>query len=256
VHIVDTFIAKRKCLMSVYGTLKQMYKKLLPKSVRQTLFLLTPRPLKKLRHNLIGVMERSALHDEIYDDEYYTELVDVHMAKSCDVITTSIKEMFSPKSAVDVGCGSGLLLAALNKRGVSCRGLEYSEAAIDICRQRGLDVTKFDLEHDDMPTGIKADVVISTEVAEHLPKACADRFVEILSKIADNIVLTAAEPSPNVFSTNHVNEQPNEYWIEKFQSRGFNYDQHLSLLWRKKWKESGVSPCHYKTVMVFRRKYQ
>lgn len=181
-------------------------------------------------------------------------MVDPHIAKSCSIIATSIMEVFSPKSVVDVGCGSGLLLLNLTNQGVSCQGLEYSEAAINICIQRGLNVTKFDLEHNNMPAWIKADVVISTEVAEHLPKACADRFVEILCKLGNNIVMTAAEPDPNACNVDHVNEQPQKYWIDKIQAQGFNYDQHLSLQWRRTWKKSGVSPFYFKTAMVFSRK--
>lgn len=44
--------------MSIYGTLKHIYKKLFPKSVRHTIFLITPRPINRLRHNLIGIMEK------------------------------------------------------------------------------------------------------------------------------------------------------------------------------------------------------
>jgi ribosomal protein L11 methylase PrmA len=214
-----------------------------------------PAPLKTLRSHLIRLLQSTAKHDEIYDAEYYTGLVDVYMSKSCDTIAESIIGAFSPKSVADVGCGSGLLLLALKKRGVSCFGLEYSKPAIDICHQRGLNVIKFDLERDILPVQIKTDVVTSTEVAEHLPETGADRFVDILCNIANNVVITASPPGPDSFGAGHchVNEQPKEYWIEKFETRGFKYDQDLSRRWCEDWKKCGVSGCYCKGTMVFRR---
>jgi SAM-dependent methyltransferase len=214
-----------------------------------------PLPLKKLRHHLIRILERSAKHDEIYDVDYYSEMVDMHMAGSCDTIVESIIGAFSPRSVIDVGCGSGLLLAAIKKRGISCRGLEYSQVALDICRERGLNVTKFNLEYDVLPKLFKADIVISTEVAEHLPSTCADRFIDILCNIADTVVMTAAQPKTMSFGTDHVNEQPIQYWIEKFTNHGFRYNQTISMQWQKLWKEHHVAGCFIDGLMVFHREF-
>lgn len=239
--------------MSLYRIVKAGYKRFVPKAARNTIYTAMPTFLKVLRAKVIRLLEKSAHHDEIYDKEYYTAIVDPYMLRSCDTIVKSIVNAFYPKSAVDIGCGTGLLLLALQKHGVCCCRLEYSEEALDICRQRGLDVTKFDLEHNSLPSDCKADIAISTEVAEHLPASCADRFVDTLCSIADNIVLTAAEPQASHVGTDHVNEQYNKYWIEKFETRCFEYDKELSNQWRHHWKAHNISPC-YLSLMVFCKK--
>jgi SAM-dependent methyltransferase len=151
---------------------------------------------------------------------------------------------------VDLGCGTGALLAALAELKIHGRGLEYATAAIDIAKRRGIEVERYDIEHDPLPP-IKADVAISTEVAEHLPEKCADRFVDVLVSIAQSaIILTAAVPSAG--GTDHVNEQPNEYWIAKMEQRGARLDDDLTRRWRTEWSRAWVAHCFASAVMVFR----
>jgi SAM-dependent methyltransferase len=239
--------------MSLYRIAKVGYKLILAKAIRNAIYSSMPTFLKVVRAKAIQFLERSALHDEIYDEEYYVNTVDYYMARSCHVIAESIAEVFSPSSVVDVGCGSGLLLFAMKERGISSRGVNCSRAALDICRRRGLEAMKFDLERDRLLHGFRADVAISMEVAEHLPESCADRFVDTLCRIADNVVITAAEPGPSYVGTDHVNEQPNEYWISKFKSRGFRFECELTTQWRKDWKAQNVASCYIGSLMVFRK---
>ena len=240
--------------MSLYNVLKKPYHRLLPYSVRRYIYRISPKPLKNLKGHIIRSLEKSAKHDEIYDEHYYMETFmkcEPDKGRSCSKIAESIVQTFNPKTVVDVGCGTGFLLAALEKSGVHCLGLEYSEAAINICRHRGLNVIKFDLEHDVLPEDLEADVVTSAEVAEHLPATCADRFVDILCAISKNVVLTAAQPSPLSNATpDHVNEQPKEYWINKFKAHGFEYNEALSRKLSADWKASNVVPWYVENLMV------
>lgn len=63
------------------------------------------------------------------------------------------------------------------------------------------------------------DLAESLEVAEHLSPARADSFVEDLTKLSDVILFSAAIPSQG--GTNHVNEQWQSYWAEKFLRFGY-----------------------------------
>ena len=68
---------------------------------------------------------------------------------------------------------------ALERRGVRCRGFDQSDAALGAAAERGLDVGRLDIVDDPPPD--RADLAVSTEVAEHLPNPPADRFVELLT---------------------------------------------------------------------------
>jgi SAM-dependent methyltransferase len=240
--------------MSIYSALKTIYKTVLPNSIRVAIFRNMPKSFKLMRYSIIRGLQKSARHDDIYDEKYYTDGLDPQYEKSCEVIAESIVKVFSPKSVVDVGCGPGQLLLALKKRWCDCQGLDRSSAALNICRQNGLDVIKFDLKYDILPKDIKADVVVSTEVAEHLPELYADRFVDILCAIADKVLMTAAEPATTYIGDHtHVNEQPKEYWIEKFANKGLAYSEDIVTQFRTDWKEHNIKPWFIQHLMVFRK---
>lgn len=237
--------------MSLYAAVKRSWHAVVPSGVRHLLWRITPPGLKRVRGRVVRSLEAGASHDEIYDAAYYEGLVDPVMRESAGVIASSVLADVHPASAVDVGCGTGLLLLTLRERGVQVVGLERSEAGVAMCRQRGIDVRRFDIESD-APPGLRADLVISTEVAEHLPESCADRFVDLLTGMGDTVLLTAAEPSGG-YGADHVNEQPMSYWIEKFAARGFSLDTALSERWRAAWKAAGCASCFHATAMLFRR---
>jgi len=235
--------------MTLYGGCKATYQLLVPERFRDSLYRATPGRLNRARAWFIRQLERTARHDEIYDATYYAKYIEPEMARSVEVIADSIVSAMSPSTAVDIGCGTGGLLQALRQRGVQCTGFEYSVAAIDVCRERALDVHRFDIEHDPFP-GTRADVVVSTEVAEHLPERCARKYVELLTRTSNTCVITAAIPGQG--GTDHVNEQPNEYWIERFEDRDYRYDREVTFRWRREWPERHVSSHFAGNVMVFR----
>jgi SAM-dependent methyltransferase len=202
-------------------------------------------PLQAIRKALIPY----GRHDEIYDKRYF-ELIDSLAGSSTDAIAASIQGELEPSFVVDVGCGSGALLACLQAGGVNALGLEQSEAALALCRKRGLNVRKFDLECDDAPRE-HADVAISLEVAEHLPELVADRYVDLLCQLSGFVVLTAAQPGQG--GTDHINEQPHSYWKSKFAERGFIFDEQLSGKWKCDWKNRGVAAFYSQNLMIFRR---
>jgi cyclopropane fatty-acyl-phospholipid synthase-like methyltransferase len=195
------------------------------KLTRATFAALVPAPMKKL--TLYQRLRSFVLgHDAIYNAEYYAKDVEGAAVESAAPISNSIISYFTPESVIDVGCGTGALLSAFRQRGVLVMGLEYSKAGLEYCRKRGLTVTKFNIERDDISTvlsGKKYDVCISLEVAEHLPKGAANRYVALLSSLAPIVLISAAHPGQG--GADHVNEQPKSYWIQKFANRGHVYDE-------------------------------
>jgi 2-polyprenyl-3-methyl-5-hydroxy-6-metoxy-1,4-benzoquinol methylase len=77
--------------------------------------------------------------------------VDAEASKSAPIIVSSILSRFDAKRIIDVGCGTGALLSELRSMGAEVMGLEYSQAALRLCRKRGLDVHRFNIEDDRCP---------------------------------------------------------------------------------------------------------
>jgi hypothetical protein len=124
-------------------------------------------------------------------------------------------------------------------------------AAIEIARSKGLEVIKLDLEQPIEKLEIRrGELGISTEVAEHLAERFADTFVDYMCRTSDTVLLTAAIPGQG--GHDHVNEQPNEYWIEKFRARGFRYDVTTTQRMRRKWKGAEVAWFYHLNLMIFR----
>jgi 2-polyprenyl-3-methyl-5-hydroxy-6-metoxy-1,4-benzoquinol methylase len=202
-----------------------------------------------------AVVHSMLTHDDVYDAAYYDGVVDGPAVASAGLMASTIVEQLHPESVLDVGCGTGALLAELAAQGVTVtRGLEHSEAGIDLCRQRGVLVTPFDLEaRDSVNVDETYDVVASMEVGEHLPPKVADRYVDLLAgrvRPGGWLVFTAATPGQG--GLDHVNEQPHEYWIQKLTRSGLSYDEARSMAWRSAWL-GRVAPWYSANLMLFQR---
>jgi 2-polyprenyl-3-methyl-5-hydroxy-6-metoxy-1,4-benzoquinol methylase len=150
---------------------KTLYRILVPTSVR------TSRTVARLKARFLP-------HDWIYDAEFYETSVERPARRSAARIATTIADDLKPATIIDVGCGTGALLTALRERGCGVWGIEYADAALVRCRARHLEVEKFDLENDEYHAGRSFEVAISMEVAEHLPRKAADRYVDLLTRLA------------------------------------------------------------------------
>jgi hypothetical protein len=89
------------------------------------------------------------------------------------------------------------------------------------------------------------------EVAEHLPASCAERYLDLLCGAGDRIIFTAATPGQG--GSDHVNEQPHEYWISKFVARGFSHEVEASNEASKQWEAAGIATWYWRNVMIFAR---
>ena len=124
------------------------------------------------------------------------------------------------RSISDVGCGSGEYAAEFQRRGMRVRACEYAERGRRWTRRLGVEVLGWDLSKPDrLPVLGPCDVAYSIEVAEHVPESLAEAFVAFVTSVSGCVVFTAAPPGQG--GEGHINEQPKEYWIEKFERRGF-----------------------------------
>lgn len=73
------------------------------------------------------------------------------------------------KKVLDVGCNDGLLGQLLIKDGHEVFGVDVSETALDLARERGLKVNRVNLDTDDLPFENESfDVVTVCEVIAHI----------------------------------------------------------------------------------------
>lgn len=82
----------------------------------------------------------------------------------------------SPGRLLDVGCGDGDFLAALEKRGWEVHGCEFSRTAAGLARSKGIEVHQGPLSSAGYPAGF-FDVVTLWHVLEHLPEPARDLTV-------------------------------------------------------------------------------
>jgi SAM-dependent methyltransferase len=82
---------------------------------------------------------------------------------------------------LDLGCGTGGVLAALHKDGFfNARGTDISEVALRICQERGLNATYGDLADLSTIASVSQDIVISNDVLIIFP---VEKHATILNEI-------------------------------------------------------------------------
>lgn len=128
--------------------------------------------------------------------------------------------IYAPRSVLDLGCGTGRSLEYFLARGIDARGIEGSALAISKCPHPER-ITQADLNQV-VELGRKFDLVWSYEVVEHIHPDYVQNLLRTFSNHGDRVVLSAARPGQG--GQGHFNEQPPEYWIEKFGEHGYRYD--------------------------------
>lgn len=196
-----------------------------------------------------NMLARFAGRDDLYNNEYYS-YVDSEASRSAAVIVGSTLSAFAAKRLIDVGCGTGALLTAFQSKGISCTGLECSQAALKICTQRGLNVSQFNIESGQTQNLGSFDLAVCFEVAEHVSAKYADPLVDMLVRLAPIVLFTAATPGQGG-GADHVNEQPHGYWIDKFEGRGHHLVRGLTEQWRREWNGKDVAGFYSKNIMIF-----
>ena len=156
--------------------------------------------------------------DHRYSQDFY-DYIDTGSRASARAVAKLLLGEMKIASLLDIGAGHGAWAAEWRAAGVK------DVLAVDgdyVDRDR-LAVPKASFRAHDLSTpldlGRKFDLVQTLEVAEHLPAAKAELFVDNLVAHGDIILFSAAVPHQG--GEHHVNEQPPEYWRGKLKARGF-----------------------------------
>lgn len=180
-----------------------------------------------------------------YTSEFFATLQAGSRGSAREIVPL-ILELVHPKSVIDVGCGDGTWLSVFQEFGIEdylgIDGDYVDGEQLQIPADRFLD---FDLKQS-ISIEKTFDLVLSLEVAEHLPADCADTFVDSLAKLGEAIVFSAAIPYQG--GTEHINEQWQNYWVTRFQSRGY---QVIDCLRNKIWDNAKVEAWYAQNMLIF-----
>jgi SAM-dependent methyltransferase len=181
-----------------------------------------------------------------YSREFFENRED--SLRSARAVVPIVLDWIKPKRVIDVGCGVGSWLKAFAENGVTqftgIDGDYVDRNLLVIPRDRfvAADLTK--------PLNIDGsfDLVVSLEVAEHLPESAAITFVDSLTSLGPVVLFSAAIPLQG--GANHLNEQWPDYWVRLFAVRGF---RPADCLRRRIWKNDEVNYFYAQNALFFVR---
>lgn len=197
--------------------------------------------LKKIKSQIIN--ENTPKIEADYNVAYQESIRQYAIDGSSKVLPL-VFEMFEHNSILDVGCGTGEWLATATRLGakeILGIDMEYTKATLAIPQD------KFKVFDFNEPFDLhkKFDLVMTIEVAEHLLPESADHFVDSLVKHSDVVIFSAALPVHNEY---HLNEQYWEYWIEKFDQKGYKVVDYVR---EKIWDEPLVAAAYKSDLLIF-----
>ena len=183
---------------------------------------------------------------EPYTEDFYAARRKDNIRSSARVIVPLVLELVQPRSVIDVGCGTGEWLSVFEEHGVEdvwgVDGGWVSKKRLEIAEERFVPI---DLEQ---PFHIDRtfDLVVSLEVAEHLPEECANTFVDSLTRLGPVVLFSAA--IPHQVGRKHINEQWPEYWAERFHEKDYVV---IDCLRRRIWRNENVAKWYRQNILMF-----
>lgn len=183
------------------------------------------------------------MSDTVYNKDFYEDQQDGSLLSAREVWPVVFKYV-RPASVIDIGCGVGTWLKALDEQhiadylGVDGEYVRASELLIKPEKFVSHDLTRY------FEAPRKFDLAISLEVGEHLPDASADQLVKTLTNAADAVLFSAALPGQT--GTYHINEQWPEYWAAKFTAAGYTA---IDCIRKEIWQNSRI-PVWYRQNMI------
>jgi SAM-dependent methyltransferase len=171
--------------------------------------------------------------------------------KAAKHILEPVLSAVRPKSILDVGCGTGGWLAFAKSHGVrSITGVDGDYLARDQLLIKESEFVTADLTKN-FSLRKKFDLVICTEVGEHLPKSAAPTLVRTLTAHGDIVLFSAAIPyQAGADDRLHPNEQWQSYWAALFRKRGFVA---LDCMRGRLWHNKDVPSFYAQNLIVYIR---
>jgi SAM-dependent methyltransferase len=152
-----------------------------------------------------------------YDSDFYRFLASF-ATRSAEHVVPLLNGLVPISSVADFGCGRGAWLSVWQKAGAAVIGIDgpyvgSEDLMIPPDRFCAADLSQ------PIHMGRRFDLVQSLEVAEHLPSDRAAGFIRTLTDHSSLVMFSAAVPGQG--GEHHLNEQPLEYWRDRFRAQGY-----------------------------------
>ncbi len=184
----------------------------------------------------------------VYDNEFFDDANKMKL-KTAKQVAAVINSFFDYNTIFDIGCGMGLYINEFRKFGKMVLGCDYSDSAVKMASKDFL-VFKADVTKPILVNQI-FDLVMCFEVAEHIHTRYSSQLVSNCTAFGNIVIFTAAPVGQG--GVGHINEQPNEFWIDLFVKHKFHYNRSLSEAVRNKLQEEYVVNWLANNFMCFER---
>lgn len=194
--------------------------------------------------------ERLGIHSLLYNPLIMLEFHE-HAKRDAPRFFNAVERIFpEQRRLLDVGSGSGAFVTEGRQRGLQVYGLECSDFGRWLSRRQGVAVGRFDLNNSPPATGFPTtELAYCLEVAEHLTPPMGDALVRFLATLGVVVIFTAAHPGQG--GIGHINEQPSEYWVQRFEQNRMVLDEHLTRTLRSTLAENETAFWLSDTALVF-----
>lgn len=184
--------------------------------------------------------------NQVYDKSFYSETHE-NKIESFRKVASILSRHLTFETVLDIGCGSGQLLAELKQNGKDVLGCEISEAAI---KRAPAGITSFQADAA-KPIHINRcfDLVVCIEVAEHINKRQSSRLVANCTNLGRQVFFTAAPKGQS--GVGHINLQSYSFWIKLFAKQGFKHQVLLSKTLQEHMRAENVLSWIADNLMVF-----
>lgn len=181
-----------------------------------------------------------------YDTDFY-DIINAGSRASAQIIVPVVLELTGAKTVIDVGCGEGAWAQVFEEHGCDVMGVDGNY--VDRKRLLIQNFIPADIQHERVSTGgVRRDLAVSLEVAEHLAERRAATFVEDLCKLGKVVMFSAAVPGQG--GVGHVNEQWPEYWAELFADQGYEVTGALRWLFWDDAREGKVENWYAQNLLL------
>ena len=197
-------------------------------------------PFIIFRKPKLNFRKRSLVIDNIYqEDEEFRESINPYLAFFNT--TQSSFELEKINSVLDIGCSTGHLISLIKNEypKINVKGIEYFEFHLTNSPENIKNNIFIDDIRTDLDEKYASDLVICTEVAEHIEPRALTNFINNLNKLTNKyLIMTWSNSYPDVYGPpQHVSSINYQTYNKLMKKNGFKINSEISNKFIAKSKE-------------------